>query len=180
MSPACAMTARVVWRPFISGSVWRPFMSRCSRQAHHARRAIAVLLSALLLLPAAVTAAGRGPVQGGALPGPLPLFPADNWWNLDISDAPVDPHSDAFISFINNGGTRPLHPDFGGEQFPGSVGIYGIPYVVVNGRQTKVPVDIVDSPDQSDGVGVSFYPIPPEAITQPHWIEGGDPGRADL
>src|SRR5436309_3023487 len=21
---------------------------------------------------------------GGALPGPLPLFPPDNWWNLDV------------------------------------------------------------------------------------------------
>ena len=25
-----------------------------------------------------------------------------------------------------------------------------------------------------------FYPIPPEAITQPFWIEGGDPGNVDL
>jgi hypothetical protein len=31
--------------------------------------------------------------RNGALPGPLPLFPADNWWNLDISAAPVDPRS---------------------------------------------------------------------------------------
>ena len=25
-----------------------------------------------------------------------------------------------------------------------------------------------------------FYPIPDEAITQPHWIEGGEPGNVDL
>ena len=31
------------------------------------------------------------PVQGAVPPSPLPLFPADNWWNLDISPAPVDP-----------------------------------------------------------------------------------------
>ena len=24
-----------------------------------------------------------------------------------------------------------------------------------------------------------FYPIPDEAITQPHWIEGGEPGNVD-
>src|SRR5262245_52763363 len=28
------------------------------------------------------------------------LFPADNWWNQDISTAPVDPQSDAYITFI--------------------------------------------------------------------------------
>ena len=39
--------------------------------------------------------------------------------------------------------------------------------------------------DESDGVnlntGVSlpFYPIPNEAISQPYWIEGGDPGNID-
>jgi hypothetical protein len=39
--------------------------------------------------------------------------------------------------------------------------------------------------DESDGVNLStgasfpFYPIPPEAITQARWIEGGDPGNVD-
>src|SRR5436190_13020796 len=68
------------------------------------------------------------PVAGGALPGPLPLLPATNWWNLDISTAPVDPGSAGYINFINNGGTRKLHPDFGGEESIGSVNIYGMPY----------------------------------------------------
>jgi hypothetical protein len=31
------------------------------------------------------------PVQGA--PPPLPVFPPDNWWNQDISAAPVDPGS---------------------------------------------------------------------------------------
>ena len=39
------------------------------------------------------------------------LFPADNWWNQDISTAPVDPQSNAYIDFI--GRTRGAHPDFG-------------------------------------------------------------------
>ena len=80
--------------------------------------------------------------QGGPLPGPLPLFPRSNWWNLDISNAPVDPQSTAFIQFINNGGTRRLHPDFGGEVSPGSVQIYGFPYVVVDGTQAKKAVQL--------------------------------------
>ena len=63
----------------------RSLMSNRPRHARVARRAVAVLLSLLLLLPDAVMAAGLGPIQGGALPGPLPLFPSDNWWNLDIS-----------------------------------------------------------------------------------------------
>src|SRR5258707_11793245 len=80
------------------------------------------------------------PAQGGALPGPLPLFPSTNWWNLDIAAAPVDPSSTNFIAFINNGGTRPLHPDFGGEAAPGSIDIYGMPYAVVDGVQAKQAV----------------------------------------
>src|SRR5215467_16077476 len=92
---------------------------------------LAVIVSGLLLLASSASAAGLGPIEGGALPGPLPLFPPDNWWNLDISGAPVDPGSDGFIAFINNGGTRHLHPDFGGEEFPGSTQVYGMPYAVV-------------------------------------------------
>jgi len=116
----------------------------------------------------------------GTLPSPLPLFPPDNWWNLDISGAPVDPGSDGFIAFINNGGTRHLHPDFGGEEFPGSTQVYGMPYAVVDGTQPKLLVDFVLYGSESDGVGVPFYPIPAQAITQPHWVEGGDPGNVDL
>lgn len=123
------------------------------------------------------------PAQGAALPGPPPLFPSTNWWNLDISAAPVDPASAAYIAFVNNGGTRRLHPDFGGEVSPGSVATYGMPYVVVDGSQAKVAVTFQYA-SESDGVdasgrGVSFYPIPPEAATQPHWVEGGAPGAVD-
>lgn len=78
------------------------------------------------------------PQRNGALPGPLPLFPADNRWNQDISAAPVDARSPQFIAFINNGGTRRLHPDFGGYESPGSQNIYGFPYGVVSGGQPTV------------------------------------------
>jgi hypothetical protein len=143
------------------------------------RGRVAAVVSGLVLLSSAAGAAGIGPVQGGALPGPLPLFPPDNWWNADVSAAPIDPGSAAFIGFINNGGTRRLHPDLGGEVSPGSTQVYGMPYVVVDGTQPKLTVRIMAYPDESDGVGVPFYPIPAEAITQPHWIEGGDRGNVD-
>jgi hypothetical protein len=124
------------------------------------------------------------PVEGGAVPQPVPLFPPTNWWNLDVSGAPVDPGSAAYIAFINNGGTRHLHPDFGGDVSPGSIDVYGMPYVVVDGTQPKVSVefqysDESDGVDHSTGASYPFYPIPVEAITQPHWVEGGAPGNVD-
>ncbi len=147
------------------------------------RRWLAVALFGLvacaLAAPARVATAESGPVLGGALPGPLPLFPADNWWNTDISAAPLDPSSAAFIGFINNGGTRRLHPDLGGTVSPGSAQTYGMPYAVVDGTQPKLTVRFIAYPGESDGVGVPFYPIPPEAIAQPHWVEGGEPGNID-
>jgi hypothetical protein len=122
-------------------------------------------------------AATRGTPLGG------PLFPPDNWWNQDVTQAPVDPRSAQFIAFINNGGTRRLHPDFGGYESPGSIGIYGFPYVVVGADQPKRTVsfyygDESDGVDHATGRSFPFYPIPDEAITQPHWIEGGYPGAS--
>jgi len=137
------------------------------------------------LMSSSVPALAMNAIRGGPLPQPLPLFPADNWWNLDISSWPVDPNSANFIAFINNGGTRRLHPDFGGNSGTG-FGIYGMPYAVVTGvtDADKKAVEF-DYWDESDGVnhntGFSFpfYPIPNEAITQPYWIEGGNPGNID-
>ena len=124
------------------------------------------------------------PSEGAVPPGPLPVFPSDNWWNTAISSAPIDPSSSSFIAFVNNGGSRRLHPDFGGEASPGSVNIYGMPYAIVDGSQPKQSVTFQDW-SESDGVnystrqGVPFYPIPAQAITQPHWVEGGAPGNVD-
>ena len=146
---------------------------------------LSLALSFSALRQAHGDAQGLGPVANGALPGPFPLFPPTNWWNQDVSSAPLDPGSASFITFINNGGTRRLHPDFGGEVSPGSVQIYGMPYCVVDGTQPKKAVTFLYS-DESDGVNHAtnqsypFYPIPDEAITQPHWIEGGEPGNQDL
>jgi hypothetical protein len=97
------------------------------------------------------------------------LFPPGHWWNQDISSAPVDANSDAFINFI--GRTRTLHPDFGPPP-------YGIPYVSVSGTQPRLPVTFTAYGNESDHGfgGVTGYPIPEEAKTQPNFIEGGAPG----
>ena len=145
---------------------------------------LVLVLGLIGIPPASAQCPATVPVQGAAIPGPLPIFPPDNWWNLDISPAPVDPNSASYIAFINNGGTRRLHPDFGGEASPGSVDVYGMPYAVVNGSQPKQPVtfqywDESDGVDPATGRGLPFYPIPAQAITQSHWIEGGAPGNMD-
>jgi hypothetical protein len=122
------------------------------------------------------------PVEGAPPPGPLPVFPPDNWWNTDITSAPVDGNSADFIAFI--GGERTLHPDFGGTASKGSTAIYGFPYAIVDDTQTRLAVkfkydDESDGVDHKTGKPFAFYPIPAQAITQPHWVEGGAPGNVD-
>jgi hypothetical protein len=143
-------------------------------------------MAATAVLCAAIVAAlGAAATQGTPIPAPLPLFPADNWWNLDIASAPVDSGSASYIAFINNGSTRQMHPDFGGDVSPGGVQVYGFPYAVVDST-TPLTAVTFQYADESDGVNhttgasVPFYPIPSEAIAQAHWIEGGEPGNVDL
>jgi len=139
-------------------------------------------IGALVLAVFSAVALTAALQPGDPLPTPLPLFPPGNWWNTDISTAPVDAGSAGFIAFINNGGTRRLHPDLGGDA--GGTSVYGFPYVVVPGAQPKKPVQFLYA-DESDGVdhatgrSVPFYPIPDEAITQARLIEGGAPGNVD-
>jgi hypothetical protein len=97
------------------------------------------------------------------------LLPADNWWNQDISAAPLDPQSDAFIDFI--GRSRQAHPDFGPPP-------YGIPYIGVGAAQPRVPVAFVSYPSESDAgfAGEPGYPIPDAAKTQSGYVEGNQPG----
>jgi hypothetical protein len=64
------------------------------------------------------------------------------------------------------------------------VAIYGMPYAIVNGTQPKLAVSFYYW-DESDGVnyatgqGIPFYPLPAQAIVQPHWVEGGSPANID-
>jgi hypothetical protein len=83
--------------------------------AKWARASSFVMAGVALLLSAAVPALSMNSALNGSLPQPLPLFPRNNWWNRDISNWPVDPNSANYIAFINNNGTRRLHPGFGGN-----------------------------------------------------------------
>jgi len=124
------------------------------------------------------TTAALGATQGGPIPVPLPLFPANNWWNTDVSAAPLDVNSATYITHI--GPTVKTHPDWGGDVGDGTT--YGIPYIIVDGSQAKKTVTFV-VPEESDGVThgpetpFPFYPIPDEAIATFGWIEGGPPGN---
>lgn len=97
------------------------------------------------------------------------LFPSNNWWNQDISRAPVDRRSTSYINFI--GRDRTLHPDFGPPP-------YGIPYMSVGSIEPRVPVTFVLYGSESDPGfrGQRGYPIPAPAKTQRNYIEGGEPG----
>ncbi|MFN8005508.1 MAG: hypothetical protein U0V70_00475 [Terriglobia bacterium] len=90
-------------------------------------------------------------------------FSIDNPWNRDISSDPVDPNSANYIAHMN-GNTKKLHPDFGSNP------TYGIPYTVVPGTQTKVPMTF-DYADESDPGPYPFPSNPP--------IEGGSQSTGD-
>jgi hypothetical protein len=83
------------------------------------------------------------------------FFPDDNPWNQIISKEPVDPNSNALIASI--GLDKNLHPDFGSE-YRGKP--LGIPYVVVAGDQSRVPIRFTADGDESDA---GPYPVPPDA-----------------
>jgi hypothetical protein len=128
------------------------------------------------LLAIAGLAAQSGVVLNESLAG-RQIFPPDNWWNQDISQAPVDPNSRTYIDFVsgrtaaNPSARRSLHPDFGPPP-------YGIPSVTVPGTQPRLPVAFLWYGDESDdgAPGWPGYPIPDQARTQPNYIEGGVPG----
>ena len=82
------------------------------------------------------------------LRSPVYLRP-DNWWNLDVSQAPLDEHSDQMIAWLNDQessvGRGVPHADFSPR--------FGIPYITVPGTQPKVNVTFTAYPNESDHVG---------------------------
>jgi hypothetical protein len=89
------------------------------------------------------------------------IFPVDNAWNQDVSKSPVDPRSAAILATI--GLDKPLHPDFGTK--------YGIPYVVVDEKQPRVPIHFTAYGNESDP---GPYPVSVDAP-----IEGGPNATGD-
>ncbi len=100
--------------------------------------------------------------QTASLGGFVP-FSSSSLWNTDISSAPLDPNSSTIIS--NWVGSVNLHPDWGTDP------TYGIPYVVVNGSQPRVNVNLGAYPDESDP---GPMPVPPNAP-----VEGGSSSTGD-
>src|SRR2546428_2761338 len=137
------------------------------------------LLAALLSIATLGTIVAATNTLGGAIPGPLPIFPRDNWWNVDISTAPVDPASAGYITFI--GPPKTMHPDFGGDVSAGSAQGYCFPYAVVDSTATP-PTVPVQYAGESDGVyhatnqSGPLLPNPDEAISHAQSIEGRQPG----
>ena len=143
-----------------------------------ARRYFAPAILVISLLPAAWHGHGARPADAGekddanpvklghnASLGGKRLLPDDNPWNQDVSQETVDPNSDKLIASI--GKDRPLHPDFG-TTYQGAPN--GIPYVVVDGKQKKVPVTFRYDDESDPGP----YPVPPDAP-----IEGGPKSKGD-
>jgi hypothetical protein len=90
-------------------------------------------------------------------------FSSNSLWNTDISSAPLDPNSNTLIGTWV--GSVNVHPDWGTDP------TYGIPYVVVNGSQSLVNVNLGAYPDESDP---GPMPVPPTAP-----VEGGSSSTGD-
>jgi hypothetical protein len=144
-----------------------------------------VLVVALIgLLAAGVAVAKKKHHHRGNLPrGPYPsisgcpVFPAssapanapsaadESAWNQDISAAPADPNSAAYISYITAHGGDLVHPDFGSPRE------YGFPYAVVGKRQKRTKVNFTAYGDESDH---GAYRVPFKSL-----VEGGQSSDGD-
>jgi hypothetical protein len=103
----------------------------------------------------------------------ITIFPASNWWNLDISASVVDPYSSQIIALL---GSSPIHPDFGSGLYAGAP--IGIPFAIVCGSQPKVKVTFrANAYDGNYGSesDPGPYPIP---LTAP--IEGNGQGDSHV
>lgn len=106
----------------------------------------------------------QGSLGAGASLGGRRLFPDDNAWNRDVSRDRVDHNSAELIAAC---GLRNLHPDFGTVWKGRPI---GIPYIVVAGKQPKVPVTFRYASESDPGP----YPIPPDPP-----VEGGSEAAGD-
>src|SRR3954451_10288271 len=116
----------------------------------------------------------RGPYPGL---GSCPVFPAsssagnapsaedESAWNQDISAAPLDPNSAAYISYINSHGGDLVHPDFGSPRED------GFPYAVVGKKQKRTKVNFTAYGDESTH---GAYRVPFNAL-----VEGGQASDGD-
>jgi hypothetical protein len=139
-------------------------------------------LTLLVLVACAIVAVAASPAQAvGPYPdlGPCQVFPAppaslsprspslgnQSTWNQDISKAPRDPRSAAYIAYIDAHGGDHLHPDFGSPR------PYGFPFAVVGPGRRQLPVRYTAYGDESDP---GPFPVPADAP-----VEGGNSSDGD-
>jgi hypothetical protein len=135
---------------------------------------VVVLLAGSSLIAGSASAVGPYPALApcSVFPQPAaslspraPSLPTEAAWNQDISKAPRDPRSSAYIAYIDSHGGDHLHPDFGSPR------AYGFPYSVVGAGQRKLPIHYTAYGEESDP---GPFPIPAGAP-----VEGGNRSDGD-
>ena len=107
-------------------------------------------------------------LAGTTVPGApnCPAFPANNVWNTNISNLPVDKHSAAWLASMDSASTF-LHPDFGPD--PGGYP-YGIPFTIVTSKTPKVHITFEYASESYQG----GYPFGPDTPIEGGQSSGGD------
>jgi len=98
----------------------------------------------------------------------IAIFPSTHPLNRNISNAPIDPNSNAILSLIGN--NTGLFADFGSGEWEGAP--IGIPYIVVGANEPLIPINYTDWGDESDA---GPFPIPLDAP-----IEGNGAGDSHV
>ena len=143
------------------------------------RAVIALIVIALAVAGVATAKKHHGKQPRGPYPslGGCPVFPRstappnapsvadESAWNQDVSAAPLDPNSAAYIAYIGAHGGDFLHPDFGSPRE------YGFPYAVVGRKQKRTKVHFTAYGAESDH---GRYRIPLRAL-----VEGGQASDGD-
>lgn len=123
----------------------------------------AAFLWAFVALAGAAVAAEKGKVPGT----PCPAFPANSWWQADVSKLPVHARSKAWMS--NMSPKSDLHADFG-RSFGDQPIPYGIPITIVDDNHPTVRVKFRIK-KESDNVR---YPLGKDTV-----VEGGQYQKGD-
>ncbi len=136
--------------------------------------ALAALTLGAVFVASPASAVGPYPYLGSCqvFPGPpaslsprAASLPTEAAWNQDISKAPRDPRSNAYIAYIDSHGSDHLHPDFGSPR------AFGFPYSVVGAGQRRLPIHYTAYGDESDP---GPFPIPPRAPVEGSNRSDGD------
>jgi hypothetical protein len=137
--------------------------------------ALAVVLGAAIWgATSSASAVGPYPALGPCQVFPDPPALLSPWapslateaaWNQDVSKAPRDPRSSAYITYIDSHGSDHLHPDFGSPRR------YGFPYSVVGAGQRRLPIRYTAYGEESDP---GPFPVPAGAP-----VEGGNGSDGD-